>query len=354
MNHPEVVTEWIQTILRREKQDSAYEILMAIAKWKHMSLQSLLDFIEYLWQEVWGKKESLFLEDLDDELKNTVKEITLQKSIIDELKDISPLSFIGEAPKIAEKWNERLISFMKKFDKQIALTTRDRVQAILFDFDNTLQLWDKEELESRLTNILNQFAMAHNLPLWITEEEMQEVYKLSCFREMKTKMVEFAASHWVEITETQIQDANNKVTWNFDEEFYLDEWSEDLLRLLNKNNIPVWIISTRWTQSLLRVINDIHMVWNNVDIILSRDDVEERKPSPEWIKKALEKLNISPDQVYYVWDKFREDVKAAQNAWVTPIYIERSNEWLSIEEKWEVLTFSNIKELYNYLYSKLI
>jgi len=29
---------------------------------------------------------------------------------------------------------------MEKFDKKVALTTRDRVQAVLFDFDNTLQL----------------------------------------------------------------------------------------------------------------------------------------------------------------------------------------------------------------------
>jgi len=29
---------------------------------------------------------------------------------------------------------------MRKFDEKVALTTRDRVNAVLFDFDNTLQL----------------------------------------------------------------------------------------------------------------------------------------------------------------------------------------------------------------------
>lgn len=346
MNHPEVVTEWIQTILRREKQGSAYEILMAIAKWEHMSLESLTDFITYLWQNVWEKNEEyLFLNDLDDNLKNTVKNIVLNKEVIDELQSITPLNFIGEAVKIAEKWNKKLVPFMEKFDKKIALTTRHRVQTVLFDFDNTLQLWDKEELKARLSSINN------DLELDISDVNMDEVYKLSCFREMKTKMIELSDK---DITDKDIQESNNKVTWNFDNEFYLDEWSNELLDLLNKNNIPVWIISTRWKQSLLRLINDVYKIWNKVDIILSRDDVEERKPSPEWINNALKKLDIWKEDVFYVWDKFKEDIQAAKNAWVTPIYIERTNEWLSIEDKWEVLTFKNVKELYNYFYSKLI
>lgn len=346
MNHPEVVTEWIQTILRREKQNSAYEILMAIAKWDNMSLQSLKDFTTYLWQNIWEKNEKyLFLNDLDEELKNIVKNIVLDKKVVDDLNNITPVSFIWTAPQLAEKWNERLVSFMEKFDKKVALTTRDRVQAVLFDFDNTLQLWDKEELKARLSSINN------DLELNISDENMEYIYKLSCFREMKTKMIELSNK---EITDEDIQSSNNKVTWDFDNNFYLDEWSKELLDLLNKNNIPVWIISTRWKQSLLRLINDVYKIWDKVDIILSRDDVEERKPSAEWINNTLDKLDIWTENVFYIWDKFNEDVKAAKNAWVTPIYIERTDEWISIEDKWELLTFKNVKELYNYFYSKLI
>ena len=136
MNHPEVVTEWIQTILRKEKQNNAYEILKAIARWDNMSIQSLKDFITYLWQDIWEKNEEyLFLNDLDDELKNIVKKIVLNQEIINELNSITPLNFVWIAPELAEKWNEKLISFMEEFDKKVALTTRDRIQAVLFDFD---------------------------------------------------------------------------------------------------------------------------------------------------------------------------------------------------------------------------
>jgi adenylosuccinate lyase len=346
MEHPEVVTEWIQTILRRERQDSAYEILMAIAKWDNMSLQSLKDFTTYLWQKIWEKNEDyLFLNDLDDNLRSIVKNIVLDKDVVDDLSTITPVSFIWTAPQLAEKWNERVISFMEKFDKKVALTTRDRVQAVLFDFDNTLQLWDKEELKTKLSSINN------DLELNISEEDMDLVCKLSCFREMITEMVKLSKK---DITEEDIQKSNDKVTWNFDYKFYLDEGSKELLDLLNKNNIPVWIISTRWNQSLLRLVNNVHQIWDQVDVVLGRDDVRDRKPNPEGINKALERLGINNEDVSYIGDKWEDDVVWAKNADVTPIYIERTDEGISIQEKWEVLTFSNIKELYNYFYSKLI
>lgn len=347
-NHPEVVTEWIQTILRREWEDNAYEILKAIVRWKTTTLQTLYDFISYLWESIDNKWHYAFFEDLSEDMQELVSNIQLKSTVVEELKTITPTSFIWNAPTLAEIWNKRLVSFMDKFDKKIALTTRSRVNAVLFDFDNTLQLWDKEELKQRLSFI--------NKDLWlqISEQDMQELYKLSCFREMKTKMVELGSNNNTHTTEENIQISNNKVTWNFDKAFYLDEWSKELLELLNKNKIPVWIISTRWSQSLLRLINDVHEIWSNVDLVLSRDDVTERKPSPEGINIALERLDIWTEGVSYVWDKFKEDVYAAQESWVTPLYIERNNEWLSIEEKGKVLTFKNIKELYNYLYTKLI
>ncbi len=349
MAHPEVVTEWIQTILRRERQDSAYEILMAIAKWEHMSLQSLRDFIEYLWQSIWEKNETYpFLSDLDDTLRDTVKKIVLQESVIDELHNITPVSFIWEAPRLAEEWNKELVFFMKEFDKKIALTTRERVQAVLFDFDNTLQLGDKQELRKRLKSIIM------DLSLWITEEEMGDVYKLSDYREMRAMMVRLAAEHWVEVTENDIQASNNTVTWNFDNEFYLDEWSKELIELLNKNNIAVWIISTRWNQSLMRLIQSVHDIWDTIDVVFGRDDVTKRKPDPEGIHNALKRLGIDNKNVFYVGDKWWDDVEWAKNADVTPIYIERTDEWVSIQEKWAVITFKNIKELYNYFYLKLV
>ncbi len=347
-DHPEVVTEWIQTILRREGGDKAYELLKAIVRWKKVTLQTLYDFIEYLWQDLDSKWTYDFFDDIPEDLQPTLKSIQLKKEVIDDLRKITPTSFIWLARQLAEEWNKRFVEFMKKFDKKVALTTRERINAILFDLDNTLQLWDKEELKARLSSIVKDLALS------ITDDEMQEVYSLSCFREMKTKMVQLAKNHWVEVDEMQIQTSNDKVSWNFDNEFYLDDWARELIDLLNKNNISLWIISTRWKNSLMRVINEVHKIWDKVDVIISRDDVEEKKPDPEWVEKALERLEIGSDNIYYIWDKFHEDIEAWKNAWVIPIYIERTDEWISLTEKWETLTFKNMVELYNYFYHKFI
>lgn len=348
MDHPEVVTEWIQTILRREWEDKAYELLKAIVRWKSVTLKTLYDFIKYLWQELDNKWTYDFFADIPDDLKPVLESIQLNEEVINDLRKITPTSFIWLAPELAQKWNERFVEFMRKFDEKVALTTRDRVNAVLFDFDNTLQLWDKEELKARLSSIVQ------DLNLEITPEEMEEVYTLSCFREMKAKMIELAKKHSVEVSKKQIQESNDKVSWNFDDEFYLDDWVRELIDLLNKNNISLWIISTRWEKSLTRVINEVHKIWNKVDVIISRDDVEQKKPDPEWINKAVERLEIGREKIYYIWDKYHEDVEAWNNAWVIPIYIERTDEWISLTEKWEIMSFKNMVELYNYFYNKLI
>jgi len=51
-----------------------------------------------------------------------------------------------------------------------------------------------------------------DLNLEITPEEMEEVYTLSCFREMKAKMIELAKKHSVEVSKKQIQESNDKVS----------------------------------------------------------------------------------------------------------------------------------------------
>lgn len=347
-NHAEVVTEWIQTVLRREKEDNAYEILKAIARWKHMSLEWLSDFVTYLSQAVWEKQSYPFIEDLDDNLKGIVASITLDESVIDDLKSITPTSFVWLAPKLADTGNRKLVDFMEEFDSKIATTTRDKVQAVLFDFDNTLQLWDKEELSSRIEIITD------SLWLSVDDTDMQSITSLSDFREMKTIIQKLGETQWKELSLDDIQNANDAVTGNFDDKFFLDDWSKELIELLKRNNIAVGIVSTRWNQSLIRLINNIHNIWEDVDVIISRDDVEERKPSPEWINNALEKLDLDSANVFFVGDKFWEDVKWAQNAGVIPIYIERTDEWLCVGEKEGVTTLRNMQELYNYFYSKLV
>ncbi|GHV27702.1 hypothetical protein FACS1894176_09840 [Bacteroidia bacterium] len=107
-----------------------------------------------------------------------------------------------------------------------------------------------------------------DLQLQLTESQLTEIKRLSDFREMKSLMVQFAHENSVEISEQEIQTSNNSVTGQFDDKFYLDEGSKELLKFLTKKRINVGIISTRGNQSLKRVVNTIHQIGDNVDILL--------------------------------------------------------------------------------------
>lgn len=74
-HHPEVVTEAIQTILRREGLPDAYEQLHHLARGKRITVQDLAGFIDTL--------------SVSDEVKS-------------ELRAITPLNYIGIAPLIVE------------------------------------------------------------------------------------------------------------------------------------------------------------------------------------------------------------------------------------------------------------
>jgi adenylosuccinate lyase len=72
-SHPEVITEAIQTILRREGVEMPYEKLKELTRGKHVTLSALREFIETL--------------PVNEKVKN-------------ELLSISPENYIGLAEKL--------------------------------------------------------------------------------------------------------------------------------------------------------------------------------------------------------------------------------------------------------------
>lgn len=355
MNHAEILTEGIQSILRREKLDNAYELLKALARGKSLSMEKIRTFIDLLGKGYpvaieeqlgfFSNEEDLLLADFEEKERAMILDIRLEERVLNELRSLTPLNYIGQAPQLAEEGNRTLTAFMHEFDKKVVLTTRKRMHAVLFDFDNTIQLGDKDELLARIN------AINTNRNLGLRDEDIASICLHSDRREMRKKMAEMAS-----VVEEDIQKANNEVTGNFDENFYLDEGSKQLIHFLKSKGIKTGIVSTRGNQSLGRVIEHKYEMKNDVDIVLGRDDVKERKPNPEGIETAMKKLGITPDmgEIYFIGDKFNEDVKAALNAGIIPIYIERCEEGIELHEKEKVLTFKNMRELYHYFFKKLI
>jgi adenylosuccinate lyase len=74
-NHPEILAEAYQTILRRENVDFPYEKLKQLTRGKNVSLKDLQDFIDNI--------------NVSDKVKQ-------------ELKTLSPENYLGLASKLAQ------------------------------------------------------------------------------------------------------------------------------------------------------------------------------------------------------------------------------------------------------------
>lgn len=183
-----------------------------------------------------------------------------------------------------------------------------RVQAVLFDFDQTLHFGDKAELQCRLE------AINERLSLGFTAAEISVFGDRSDYREMRAAMVSAFNARQTDrsIDERTFQSANDAVSGTFDHHFQLAEHALELLEVLRSTGRKTGLVTTRGSNSLPRLLNK-HGIANHFDVVISRDDCKERKPHPQPIALALERLGIDdPSGVIFVGDKQIDDVIAAK------------------------------------------
>ena len=71
------------------------------------------------------------------------------------------------------------------------------------------------------------------------------------------------------------------------------------------------------------------------------------KPDTKIFETLQEKSWISPKETVMIWDSFRADVQWAFAAWIQPIHINRSKEWITHHERYTQI--SRLKEIENIL-----
>ena len=182
------------------------------------------------------------------------------------------------------------------------------LDAVLFDFDNTLQVGDKDELEARLNAISEQMEMG------FTSKEVEAFGDRSDYREMRALMVNEYNKRNPEkpTTEDRFQEINQQVSGQFDEHFQLARGTKELLSYLHSQGYKIGLVTTRGSNSLPRLLT-MHGVSEAFDVIINRDDCQERKPHPQPILAALRKLGVSPQRAMYVGDKQIDDVIAGNS-----------------------------------------
>lgn len=95
---------------------------------------------------------------------------------------------------------------------------------------------------------------------------------------------------------------------------------DDTMTFLNQVSVPVCIVS-----NIDRIDIECAIKYYNIDIknIVTSEDARSYKPRPEIFRKALEEMQIVPEQVLHVGDSLTSDVAGAQNIGIKACWLNR-------------------------------
>ena len=127
------------------------------------------------------------------------------------------------------------------------------------------------------------------------------------------------------------------------------EGIRDFLTFLNQNNIRTGVISNiAFCGSAVEERINSLLPDNHFEFILATSEYLFRKPNRRIFELALEKAELTPEDVWYVGDQYECDVKGAAGAGLFPVWYIGAID-LPYEEHKEILTVQNWKELENML-----
>lgn len=214
----------------------------------------------------------------------------------------NPAEYTGIAKKSAKRAVSEYTALRSSLGSSI-LHDLTGLSAVLFDFDNTLQTGDKDELHARLDFISKKMGMGYS------NEEIKRFGNRSDYREMRNLMVTEHNRRNPDalVTEDQFQELNNQVSGQFDDRLRLSDGTKELLDHLKSQGFKIGLVTTRGSNSLSRLLS-MHGISEAFDVVINRDDCKERKPHPQPILAALEKIGVAPERAIYVGDKQVDDI----------------------------------------------
>ncbi len=94
----------------------------------------------------------------------------------------------------------------------------------------------------------------------------------------------------------------------------------DAMAALSKKR-QLGVVSNSWSDSVLRVLGKSRLLRYFKTIVLSKD-VGYRKPNPRIFIRAIEDLDLRPNQVCFVGDNYHDDVIGPASVGITPIWLD--------------------------------
>lgn len=185
------------------------------------------------------------------------------------------------------------------------LQTSSQIKAVIFDLDGTL-LNTAPDIIGACNATLSHFKYP------TISEELAYTKVTAGMREMLKLGVPEAQWHTADIEGKMRDYFANYYTEHICDRTYAYEGIEELLADYVKRNIKFAVVTNKYYAMAVKLLKNFKFN-DDISLILGCDSVVNAKPHPEPILKALDTLNVMPENALYVGDHLN-DIKAANAA----------------------------------------
>lgn len=187
----------------------------------------------------------------------------------------------------------------------------EQPEAIIFDFDGTLV-----DLDRFIESYTGNFLLKNNISTSLSLKEFYQEINAGT-ADLDPALIEKFKADW-------------KVSMVRD--IPLIEGVEETVKSLKERGFKLGIVSTGYTERLNKIL-EAKGLRKYFDILIGKEDVENQKPDPEGILKAIQRLVIDPEKAFYVGDN-QVDVIAGKAAGVKTAFLAINKPYAEYLKPW--------------------
>ncbi|MGG0719393.1 HAD-IA family hydrolase [Robertmurraya massiliosenegalensis] len=196
------------------------------------------------------------------------------------------------------------------------------IKAIIFDFDGTLV--DTETMWYRMY----KEVLLHKYEIHLPLEEFAKV--IGTTDEALYAYVNTQTQTKIDFIQLE-KEIHSKIIAQ-KEQLVLRDGAEELIKMAQKMNLKIGIASSsprKWIEDLLEHLH----IRDYFSVIRSKDDVSEVKPNPELYVKAVEALDVLPQEAIAIEDSANGSMAAIEAGLITMVVPNEVTKFLQFDKR---------------------
>ncbi len=189
----------------------------------------------------------------------------------------------------------------RKYNEMFMPKKKQKLKAVLFDLDGVIL----DSFEAWF-EVFNHVRRNLKLKQISKEEFRKKIWGGSVSEDVK--------NYFKNKDVKELEEMYKKLISKYTHKIKLLPNAKNILGKIKKKKIKIGLVTNTFKKPVLDTIK-FHKLTNYFDAIVTADDVEKAKPSPEAIIKLCKKLNIMPQEAVLVGDT-KNDFKAGRAAGV--------------------------------------